>query len=140
MHVPPQDFPEKYRIVDPTDPYEMGCGPFFTPLDDDGDPRIVLLAGPGHCNASGILHGGLLVTMADLAIYTEAVRGQTGEGMLTVSLNSDFVAAASEGAFVEARAEVTRRTGSLAFLRAQITSGDHVLLNCNAVVKRLRAG
>jgi len=137
MQETPQDFPEKYRIADPTDPYEMGCGPFFMPIDDDGDPRIVLLAGPGHCNASGILHGGLLVTMADLAIYTEAVRGQAGESIVTVSLNSDFVAAAREGAFVEARADVVRRTGSLAFLRAQITSGDHVLLNCSAVVKRL---
>ncbi len=136
----PADFPDAYRVTDPTDPFETGAGPFFSPIDDGGDPRVVLDAGPGHCNAHRSIHGGLLMTMADLTLCVEAVRDFPGEHALTVSMNTEFVAGGREGDFTVARAEVVRRTGSLVFLRGQITAGDRILLNFSAVVKRARRG
>ena len=136
----PADFPDRYSVTDPHDPFETGTGPFYSPIDDDGDPRVVLKAEPGHCNTSGAIHGGLLMTMADLALCAEANREMPEERSITISLNSEFVAAGQAGDFVVARAEVIRRTGSMVFVRGQITAGDRVLLNSSAVVKRVKRG
>ena len=136
----PADFPDRYRITDPHDPFETGAGPFYSPVDDGGDPRVVLKAEPGHCNTSGAIHGGLLMTMADLALCAEANREMPEERSITISLNSEFVAAGQAGDFVVARAEVIRRPGSMVFVRGQIRAGDRVLLNSSAVVKRVKRG
>ncbi|MCZ6841915.1 MAG: PaaI family thioesterase [SAR324 cluster bacterium] len=134
----PGGFPAGYSIADPEDTFELGAGPFYCPDDADGDPRIVMLAEPRHINATGVIHGGLLMTMADLAICYTARQGYPEERAITVSMNSDFVDSGKLGDFVEARAEVVRRTGSFVFMRAQIAVEGRVLLNCGGVVKRIK--
>ena len=66
------------------------------------------------CNPAGGLHGGMMMTVADLV-------GTMGGGTLvglrkflpTVSMTFDFVAPARVGDWVEGRAEVVRQTRSL---------------------------
>jgi uncharacterized protein (TIGR00369 family) len=138
MSAVPADFPEAYRVSDPVDPYETTTGLFYEPVDHGGDPRVVLLVDERHCNSSGVTHGGLLMTMADLTLCAAAREGLPGERAITVSFDSHFISSGELGDFLVARARVTRRGGTLVFVQGEITVGDRVLLTCNAVTRRVK--
>lgn len=136
MSTPPSDFPDAFEVSDPSDPHETVAGLFY---QRKGGPisEVFLLAERKHCNSGGVVHGGLLMTMADLALCAACRDGLEGERAITVSLNAEFLAAAVEGDFIEAKAELTRRGKSMAFARCLITSGDRQVLSASAVTKRV---
>ena len=138
MSVIPANFPAAYRISDPADPHEIATGPFYEPLDPAGDPRVVLLVEEKHCNSSGVTHGGLLMTMADLTLCAAARAGLPDERAITVQLDAQFTDAGRIGDFLVARAEVVRRGGTLIFVRGQIQCGERVLLTASAVTRRVK--
>ncbi|MEM6662034.1 MAG: PaaI family thioesterase [Pseudomonadota bacterium] len=125
-----------YTIYDPVDPFENRAGPFWWGRKADGSRHFVLRAEDRHCNTHGILHGGLMMTMIDLTLVAIAKK-EPSERFVTVSLNSEFVAAASTGDLIEAQGTLVRRTRSLAFVRGEVTSGDTVLLTASAVLKSI---
>ena len=124
------------RLYDPDDPFEMQTGPFYWRLRDDGRHHFVLRAEARHCNRQGIVHGGLMVTMIDLALAATA-KEALQDRYVTISLNSEFVAAGNVGDLIEASGELVRRTHSMAFVRGQVSSDDRILLTSSGVFKRL---
>ena len=125
-----------YSLYDPDDPFEMRTGPFYWRLSDDGNHHFVLRAEPRHCNRQGIVHGGLMMTMVDLALAATA-KEVLQDRYVTISLNSEFIAAGNTGELIEATGELVRRTRSMAFVRGQVMSGEHTLLTASGVFKRL---
>ena len=132
------DFPDGYRIADPTDPFELDAGPFFRPTDEDLPPEFVLRAEARHCNAFGIVHGGLLMTLTDHAMCATSRTDMRDHSVATVSYNSEFLAPARAGELIVARAECLRRTGSFAFMRALVQADGRSVLSCSAVIKLLK--
>jgi uncharacterized protein (TIGR00369 family) len=88
------------------------------------------------CNPAGGLHGGMMMTVADLV-------GTMGGGTLvglrkflpTVSMTFDFVAPAKVGDWVEGRAEVVRQTRSLLFTNIYLTVGEEKFLRASQIAK-----
>ena len=88
------------------------------------------------CNPAGGLHGGMMMTVADLI-------GTMGGGTLvglrkflpTVSMTFDFVAPAKVGDWVEGRAVVVRQTRSLLFTNLYLTVGEEKILRASQVAK-----
>jgi len=88
------------------------------------------------CNPAGGLHGGMMMTVADLV-------GTMGGGTLvglrkflpTVSMTFDFVAPARVGDWVEGRAEVVRQTRSLLFTNIYLTVGEEKFLRASQIAK-----
>ena len=88
------------------------------------------------CNPAGGLHGGMMMTVADLV-------GTMGGGTLsglrkflpTVSMTFDFVAPAKGGDWVEGRCEVVRQTRSLLFTSIYLTVGEEKILRASQVAK-----
>ncbi len=138
MTVSPVAMPQGYEVYDPIDPFENNAGPFYYNTDTSDGLEFAILAEKRHCNTHGIVHGGLMMTMADLAICVTARQGTDDDYVLTVSLNSDFVNGGNVGDMIKARADVIRRAGTLTFVNAKVYAGDKTLLNCSAVVKRMR--
>lgn len=128
---------EGFTIYDPIDPYENLAGPFFWKQRADGTHHFALKAEAQHCNRHGIVHGGLMMTMIDLTMIVSA-KQQQDEQLVTVSLNSEFVAAGQAGEIIEAEGELVRRTRSLAFARGRVFVGDRTLLAASAVMKPLK--
>ena len=128
-----------YTIYDPDDPFETMTGPFFWSGLDNETPSIVCQVAEKHCNTHGIVHGGLMMTMIDLALVVTAKK-TPGDRFVTVSLNSEFVASGHFGDLIEAQGELVRRTRSMAFTRGQVTCGDRVLLIASAVLKLIGPG
>ena len=88
------------------------------------------------CNPAGGLHGGMMMTVADLV-------GTMGGGNLvglrkflpTVSMTFDFVAPARLGDWVEGRCELVRQTRSLLFTNIYLTVGEDKILRASQVAK-----
>lgn len=88
------------------------------------------------CNPAGGLHGGMMMTAADLV-------GTMGAGTLadvrkflpTVNMTFDFVAPARVGDWVEGRAEVVRQTRSLLFSTIYLTVGEEKILRASCIAK-----
>jgi|SRR5215217_7616587 len=111
-------------------------GPFLEhvgPVLADGDV-LGLRIEPRHLNASGMAQGGLLATLVDFALG-RAIRSSAGEARraATVSLTTDFLGAANEGDFVEARTEVERLGGTLAFADCSLTVDGREVVRGRAV-------
>ncbi len=92
---------EGFTLYDPEDPFEMHAGPFYWRTADGGGHQFVMLAEARHCNRQGILHGASMVTMIDLAL-TATAKDVLEDRYVTVSLNSQFVAAGNQGSAPEA--------------------------------------
>ena len=126
-----------YTIYDPIDPLENHVGPFFWKELEDGIQHFILKSEARHCNRHEIVHGGLMMTMIDLAMVV-AAKETWDEQLVTVSLNSEFVDAGRAGDLIEANGELVRRTGSMAFVRGRVYAGERTLLSSSAVLKRMR--
>lgn len=93
--------------------------------DDDQGPVYGLRIRPEHANHRGGVHGGVLMTVADLVLgYTTAFASDPPLGLTTASLSIDFVGAAQVDDWLEGRAEIVRTGRSLAFATCYLTVGD----------------
>jgi uncharacterized protein (TIGR00369 family) len=114
------------------------AGPLWTRREEDGFAYGLLL-GPEHANPAGVAHGGSLVTLADHAISTVAWQSAGRTPCVTVQLDTHFMAPARPGEFVEARAIVKHRSGSLLFMHGTLSAGDRIVLSAQAVMKIVSA-
>lgn len=130
------DIPEGFRTLTGGSPAETHIGPFYYRKAEAG-LEMGFRAGGQHCNAIGGVHGGVLLAFADYAVTMLALSG-VRENCATVSLASEFIAAARNGDWVEARGEVVRRTGSMTFVRGELFVADAVVLTFQSVLKRLK--
>ena len=130
-------FPEGYSTDPGFDPCEDYVGPFYYRLVE-GKREYAFRASEKHCNVTGIVHGGILMTFADFSLCMEATDHYAEEDCVTGSFSGDFVSAAQVGELVECHANVTRKTGSLVFVTGEILTDEDVIFTFSAVVKRLK--
>ena len=83
------DPPEGFKPLFRTSPFLEHNGPFFYRENDDGTFVVGLRIQPKHANARGIAHGGILMTMCDIALGYRTTRSQTPSPMLTTASVTD---------------------------------------------------
>jgi uncharacterized protein (TIGR00369 family) len=121
-----------------SDPYELLSGPFYARRDADGAMVCAFRAERKHMNGHGAMHGGCLMTFADYAIFCIATEHLQDSGSVTAQMSCEFIDAAFEGDFVEARGEVIRAGNSLVFVRGLIETASRPLLGYSAILKKVR--
>ena len=100
------------------------AGPIWR-LPAEGDVRrFALVVEEKHMNSAGSVHGGMLMTFADISMSQTSRAASGAETCNTVSLTCDFVGPGKLGEILESRVRVTRRTRTMVFLSADITVGD----------------
>src|SRR5438045_344096 len=111
--------------------------PLFYRRDPDQGLIIGLRIAEKHANARGIAHGGLLVTLADIALgYRTAFGQDPPEGLITANLTADFAGAARIGDWVEAHVDVHKIGGRLAFANAFLVANGERIVRASAVFSR----
>lgn len=122
------------------DPYENSTGPFFMKLDPQGGKHLsAFLCQERHMNGGGFMHGGMLMSFADYALFVIAHDELSDNHSVTLSCHTDFLAGASPiGEVVYADGEVTKNTRSLVFVRGQVYVGDTVLSTFNGILKKTK--
>jgi uncharacterized protein (TIGR00369 family) len=93
-------------------------------LLDDAEPAagLRLTVGPAAVNNTGVLHGGVLPMLLDVACYL-AVLPQLGDGenAVTHATTATLIRPVERDAVVEVRGRVLRRGRSLVFCSAEAT-------------------
>ncbi len=70
-------------------------GPIFGRIEDDGRSLYRLDPQEHHRNRSGVVHGGVIMTLADIAAAHTSRRAAPGCGLTTVQTDVHFMRAAS---------------------------------------------
>ncbi|MCG8691500.1 MAG: PaaI family thioesterase [Minwuiales bacterium] len=119
-------------------PFLDRIGPLFQKDGVDG-PVFGLRILAHHANRRGMPHGGLLVTVADIALgKTAAWSTAPATPLLTASITVDFVGAARLGDWVEASTDFHRVGRELAFTNCYLTVGEKRIARASAVFKVVR--
>jgi len=105
--------------------------------EDDGRLRFGFVVEQKHLNYAGNLHGGMLMSFADLAMGMTAWRATGGKPHATIELNIQFVESVRLGEFVEAQCEVVRATRSVVFMQAKMFVGARIVAAANGIWKIL---
>ncbi|AMP69951.1 PaaI family thioesterase [Ralstonia solanacearum] len=107
--------------------------------------------GHHHLNRRGILHGGVVASLADAALgycLADPAGGDGKDGkdgksdviaMSTASLTVDFIASAGEGDWIEITPQGLRTGSRLAFAQALFHRGDRLVARASAVFAVLGA-
>ena len=133
----PTPIPEGFIRTESADPFERhNTLDYVCELSPDR-VEVGLLAEERHANEYGIVHGAVLMMLADAALCMNSRWHDKREGALTVSITSNFVASAKTGEFLQTRSQVTRRTRNMSFVTADIVVGDRVCLQTSGIIKRL---
>ena len=74
------------RPYDLHDTFDTVVGPFYGRPDPDGHMRCAFRAEQKHMNAGGRMHGGCLMTFADIAMFQIAYQEMEGASGVTVQL------------------------------------------------------
>jgi acyl-coenzyme A thioesterase 13 len=130
---PPPGFEPLFR----TSPFLETTGPYFYRKKDDGSFIVGLRILGKHANARGSAHGGLLMTLLDVALGYSSGYGQDPPAKLTTaSLAADFVRAPKVGDWVEAHVDVQKVGGRLAFANAFLVVDGERVVRGSAVFAR----
>jgi uncharacterized protein (TIGR00369 family) len=127
-----------WRRFDTHHTFDSLIGPFYFRKQPDGTSRCAFRAEQKHMNAGGRMHGGVLMTFADIALFMLAYEAMEGQRGVTVQLDSTFLDGARVGDLVEATGGVTRAGGSLVFVRGEITSGERLLFTFSGVIRKMK--
>src|SRR5262245_56451884 len=109
------DIPSGFRPLFRTSPVLDLIGPLYC-RGEGADLVIGLRIEGKHCNARGTIHGGILATLADVALgYTMAFASNPPVSLVTANLTLDFAGTATIGDWLETSVEVLKRGSRLAF-------------------------
>jgi acyl-coenzyme A thioesterase PaaI-like protein len=107
---------------------------------DPGGRTMALVAHDGVINDFGrLVHGGALMTFADMALGMGASDALDGGHLVTVQLQYQFAGGVKLGQLVTCAPELVRRTSSLVFVRGLIQADGETVGSAEGVFKALPA-
>lgn len=125
--------PEGFRPLSRTSPFTELLGPIYQKKDSSG-LVIGIVAEEKHCNARGIVHGGLLATLADIAMgYSAAFSTEPATPIVTTSQTIDYVGKAEIGDWIEVHTDVQKVGRSTAFASCYFHVGSTRIARASAV-------
>ena len=132
------DIPNGFRPMGElrTSPFLDRIGPFYFRRQDHA-LTLGVRVGEIHANARGTAHGGLLLTLADVALgYQLAFSQDPPAAATTTSISADFLGAASLGDWVEAHVDMQQLGSRMAFANAYLSAGDKRVARVSATFLR----
>ena len=128
--------PEGWRELRRLSPFNALVGPLYERREGE-NLSIGLRIESKHSNARGICHGGVLATLADLALgYAMQAKGETASNFVTVHLSLDYAGAAKVGDWIESAVEIQRIGARLAFANCYLMSAGKRIVRASAIFAR----
>jgi acyl-coenzyme A thioesterase 13 len=120
-----------------TSPFLDLLGPFFMSKQEDGTFVVGLRVLPHHANGRGNAHGGLLMTLCDIALGYRTTSSREPRPMLTTaSITTDFAGGARIGDWIEAHVDVHKVGARLAFANCYIMRDGERIAHASGVFAR----
>lgn len=122
--------------VNLVDPFENHVGPAYQ-QGPPGNRIFAFRVEDHHANRRGVVHGGMLLTFADLALGAAASDAADRAPCVTLGMQTQFLKSAAIGEVVEVNPRLLRRTRALLFLRGDFMVEDQVIFTATSVWKLL---
>ena len=127
------EVPAGFGPIARTSPLADLLGPIYS-KGEGRDLVLGLRAQAKHSNMRGIVHGGVLAALADMALgYTLAFSSDPPMGLVTANLTIDYAGSAKIGDWMETRTDVQRQGGRLAFANCYIYVGEQRIVRASGV-------
>jgi acyl-coenzyme A thioesterase 13 len=127
------DVPGDFRPLFRSSPVLELIGPLYC-RGEGANLVIGLRVEAKHCNARGSAHGGILATLADVALgYTMAFSSSPPASLVTASLSLDFAGTAKAGDWLETQVDVQKRGSRLSFANCYISVNQQRIVRASAV-------
>jgi uncharacterized protein (TIGR00369 family) len=127
------NLPAGFTILEGLSPFNALVGPLYRRSDEHGI-SIGLRLEEKHTNSRGICHGGMLATLADLALgYALAGRGGAAGSFFTVQLSIDYASPAKAGEWVESEVEIQQAGARLAFANCYLVASGRRIARASAI-------
>lgn len=125
--------PDDFQPLEPS-PFSELVGPVY--VRGDGHPPVLgVRVRPQHFNRVGRAHGGLLMTLADIAVSRAAIRClPPGATIATASLQIAFLEAVRDGQWLEAVPSIDRLGRALVHASCTIQAGEEDVANVLATI------
>ena len=127
--------PTGYKEMRLVDPFEIHVGPVFE-CGTRGARSFLFRVSEQHTNRRLVVHGGMLLTLADLTLGAAAIDA-CDEPSVTLGMQTQFLKSARIGEIIEVKPELVRRTRALLFIRGDFKVGGEVVFTANSVWKLL---
>ncbi|MDX1694037.1 MAG: PaaI family thioesterase [Ketobacteraceae bacterium] len=123
-------------------PFSNHVGPLYYKRETDAEGTPVGWVGMPfrniHVGGNNRGHGGVLLTLLDEAMGMNAAICRGDSPVVTLSLQTSFLAATEPGHFLMATGTVTQASKSVAFVEGKAWCGDQLVGTANGVWKYLR--
>ena len=130
----PEGFEPHFRKSPFTDPWE--------PLYSRRTEKAVIMGlrlAKAHTNARGLIHGGLIASLADNAMgYSCAQATDWVSSFVTISLSIDFTGSAEIGQWLSVESDVIRTGSTICFAQSLIKAGDIVIARASGTFRVIR--
>ena len=125
--------PAGFRPLPSASPFNELVGPLHEKRGE-GSISLGLRVEKKHSNSRGICHGGVLATLADLALgYGMMARTGSRAGFVTAQLSIDYAGAAEIGDWIHSEVEVQRVGSRLAFANGYLCVGANRILRMSGI-------
>ncbi len=127
---------EGWKVPEEWSGFVAEAGPLWV-RRSERNLSVGFMAEARHANVRGVVHGGMLMTLADqmMGQLTWYVAG--GRSCATASMNNDFLSPARIGEWIEGEASLVHKGKSLVFVRGDLRVGDRPVLAASGVWKIL---
>jgi uncharacterized protein (TIGR00369 family) len=124
--------PPGFRRLERPNPFNELIGPLYERRRGE-EVTLGLRVERHHTNSRGICHGGLLATLADLALGYSMLAKSGRAGFVTVHLSLDYAGSAKPGDWIESEVEVQRIGSRLAFANCYLVVNGARIVRANAI-------
>ena len=127
----PAGFAPHFRKSPFTDPWE----PLYSKRTEKGVTMGLRLDTP-HTNSRGLIHGGLIASLADNSMgYSCAQATGWATSLVTISLAVDFVGSADVGQWLAVECEVIKTGSTLCFAQSLIKADGATIARANGTFR-----
>jgi uncharacterized protein (TIGR00369 family) len=128
-----KEIPEGFVPLNRPSPFIYTVGPVY--LKKEGEcATIGLRIEDKHANARGLAHGGVIASLADIALgYNLVFSTDPPRALVTINLTVDFIGSARHGDWVEAQVEIQKKEGRTAFASARLLSGGKQIARASGI-------
>jgi len=127
------NLPQGFKPLFRTSPVLEMIGPLYS-CGEGAQLAIGLRAEAKHCNSRGTVHGGILATLADVALgYTMAFSSDPPGNLVTANLSLDFAGTAKAGDWLQTQVDIQKQGSRLSFANCYILVDGQRIVRASAV-------
>jgi uncharacterized protein (TIGR00369 family) len=126
----PDGFERRLRQCPLTDPWE----PLYSKRTDKAVIVGLWLAKP-HTNGHGLIHGGLIATLADIAMGYSCGYQLGATYLVTIGLSVDYIGGAEVGQWLTVESDVIKTGNTICFAQCFVKADDVVIARANATFR-----